>query len=1668
MTNVKPIINKLLKVILWMAGIVVFLFILVATIIQIPSIQNKIIDSATSFISHKTKTRVEIKNLSLSFPKSIVIEGIFLDDLEKDTLLYADEIKINVALLDLLSNKINVNNITLKDANINIKRFATGPEFNFNFLIAALSDTTNKPTVEVKPPSKWTFNLDQVNLNQIRFQLNDEYGGINIAVVLPRLKLKMDELDLKNLIFSVDELQIDDLLADVLMTESGNPKDTTSGNVLPIITAKKLRINNITATFGDSIRKQSVFATITRLNLKAGSVNLQQEIVEVEKLLLANSEIRFMSRTQGSSTDSTLEKSTSSETGTNWKVSASQISLENNLLAYNITSKPITPNAFDVNHITYKQINLKASDFYYSTDSTNVTIKEFSTVDENNFTILQFNTDFRMDKQSIHANKLNLKTANSTIVADLNLQFSSLNSLKDSIAFLFMNADLKNVSIQNSDLLYFSPQLIKQPFFASTTNVTTFSGIINGQLNNLKGKNVLVKTGAKTSLTTDFTIIGLPDIETTNFELPNLKILSGKQDVLMMAGEFIPPNIDIPENIAVEIEFAGRLKSFASTILLNSSFGNAQLEATIDKNENFNAKVNLVSFNLGGLLKDTLLFGTISLNATANGQGLDKNTVNAKINAEVTELLLNSYSYQNLKLKGNVRGQKFDGKINLDDENAVFDFEGTVNLNPNEEAYNFKLNLDGIDLKKLNFTKDDIRIGLKASANLKGGAVDNLNGKVTITDMVIAKGEKVYELKSLMFASVNESKKNQIDFSSALIGVKYSGTISPTNLIAELKKFLNSYFAFSNNEELVHNSEPSNFNFEIELHNHPILSQILLPQLYEFEPGIIKGEFDSTTKSLKLYASVKKVVYGTTEINNLTIDVNSDAKELTYQISSNSISNAQVKFENILLDGKMADNILSANLSSIDDRQRKKIVIRSQIEKYNTGFRLSLDPDDLFLMNNRWSIAEDNYLEFRKEGFFIHDMFISNNGSQINISSVNNQYNNDLNVEIKDFQLDNLSRIIEKDTSLVKGTVNGNILLKKLDNVYGFISNATINNLIIRDVPIGNLTVSAKDPASDKIDVDLSLSGADNNLTASGYFSPKGGQQSILLKTDIQSLSMKTIEAFSMGQLTDASGMVSGKFNIQGELASPEIIGQLVFTDVFVKPAISNHRLELKKETIEFKPDGIYFDSFTMLDADQNSAVIDGSVKMKAFKDFVFAISVNANNFLLLNTTAKDNDSFFGRMIVDSRVDVSGPLKLPVINGRLKMKDGSSFTFIVPESRLTSYRGEEVVEFTSPTKLNSILYRESENDVNEPRFKGYDLSSIVEIDKNATLRLIMDTNSNDSLVVRGEAALSFSMDRSGKMSLTGVYNLNEGSYLISLQSFVKRKFDIIPGSTIIWHGDPLNAQISLNAKYTVRAAPFDLVAGQMTGLSDLEKGSYKQRFPFWVLLKLRGEILHPEITFEIQLPPEEKGILSGAVNQKLTLLNEDASALNKQVFALLILGRFVQENPLQAEIAGASTLVRTTVSNFLSSQLNKWSSNILPDTHLSFDIQSYDDFQTGQAEGRTEVEIGIKQQLFGERLSVQIGGSIDVEGEKARQNSTSDITSDVTVEYKLTKDGRLRLKGFRHNQYEGAIDGQLVETGAGIGYVRDFNKWRDLFKAPIKEKKASEKETEQETENDAK
>ena len=1644
------IIIKTLKAVFWVVFSFVLIFVIFLLVIRFPSIQSKVADYTASFISKKTNTNIEIEKINIAFLKSVAIEGIYLGDLKKDTLLYTGYVGVNISLRDLFRKHLHVVSFSLEDAVANIHRSETDSLFNFNFLLTAFGDTSGKIKPEPEKESNWTITIDNVSLKKISINYFDDYAGMHAAADLSHLDLKMNKMDLAQSAFDISSLLLDGLNADILFTKFPEKEEKKDESVLPVITAKSIIINNTELKYGDSTSKQVLVADISKFRFKELSADLQRQKTSSDSLYLSESTIRFNTIAPDSSSLPVPGPETPAPKS-DWTIAVNSIDLENNSIAYHVENKKNIGNSFDINHLEYNKLTMSLKELYFSPDSAMAAVNNFTAVDQNDFLIKHFQTKFMMDQHSISAENLKLQTSHSSIDADLNIRYSSLESLKDSIRTMILNLDMWNMSVSNSDIVYFNPALSRIDFFKNKEIKTVISGSLTGPVADLTGKNLVIETGNNTSLKTHFTIKGLPVAESADFNIKEFKIYSGREDLIMLAGSSIPAKIELPAEISLEGSFKGSMKSFETEVNIYSSFGAADIKAVIDQNENFKGRISVSGFDIGRVLNDTSMFGPVTLVAGINGHGRDMNSIAADLKVQVPEILLNNYTYRNLSLDGTVTGRIFEGSIILDDDNAEFDLRAFVNLTPDQEHYKIDLNLLGADLQKLNFTKDDMRVGFVLDSDIRGNPMNEMNGKTGISSIIISHEGENYKFDSISLALVNEPGHSELNISSPIIDLNYAGTVFPAELGKMAFSFINDYFNVSDSlsepgEYLSGQGmtgENQNFTFGIQLYDHPILHEVLMPQLTEFIPGPITGSFDSKIKELKFKAAIERIVFGTTVVNDLSVDINSDLNALKYKVSAITVSNGQVNLDNFLVEGNLADNMITTTVSAIDENKNPKLLIHSYIARENDDYRITFDPEDFWLMHNRWSFSAGNYILLGKNGFLIHDLSITKTGSEISVSSVNDEFNDDLNISFKNFSLEDISGIFVRDTALVKGIVDGNIFLKKADAGYGIIADAAINDLFVKEAAVGNLKVLAENPSADRFDFDVNLSGEENNIQVSGYFITKGDDKPVNAKASIRSLSMETVRAFSMGAITEASGSLTGDLLVAGSISAPAITGSIVFNNVFVTPAALNNRLHLVQETIQLKEDGIYFDSFDILDHDKNTASVNGSVTMNNFKDLAFALQVNAKDFLLFNTTKEDNESFFGRLIIDSELGITGPMALPVVNAKLKMKKNSYFTFSVPEKKISADRGEDVVEFEG-TDLRSPILASDKEETQETGITGFDITSVIEIDQEATLRVLLDPATSDSLVVRGEAALSFAIDPSGKMSLTGVYNINEGSYLVSLESLIKREFDIKKGSTIIWNGGPMDADISIDAGYSVRAAPIDLVAAQLAGMSEADQNMYKQRYPFEVLLKLRGAILSPEISFDIQLAPEDKGILGGSVNAKLTMLNEDPSALNKQVFALLILGRFVQENPFQTD--AASSTVRSTVGRFLSDQLNQWSSKLVPGVELNFDIQSYNDYQSGQAEGRTQLDVGVKKQLFNERLSVEVEGVVDVEGEKAKQNNASDITSDVTVEYKLTKDGRFRLRGFRHNTYEGAIEGQIVETGAGVKYVRDFNRWKYFFR----------------------
>ncbi|HEY9006740.1 MAG TPA: translocation/assembly module TamB domain-containing protein, partial [Ohtaekwangia sp.] len=206
----------------------------------------------------------------------------------------------------------------------------------------------------------------------------------------------------------------------------------------------------------------------------------------------------------------------------------------------------------------------------------------------------------------------------------------------------------------------------------------------------------------------------------------------------------------------------------------------------------------------------------------------------------------------------------------------------------------------------------------------------------------------------------------------------------------------------------------------------------------------------------------------------------------------------------------------------------------------------------------------------------------------------------------------------------------------------------------------------------------------------------------------------------------------------------------------------------------------------------------------------------------------------------------------------------------------------------------------------------------------------------------------------------------------------------------------------------------------------------------------------PDIHFQLDMPQDKQNAFGGTIYAKIKDINTRESDLNKQVFALLILKRFISDNPLESQ--GGSDMAataRTSVSRILTDQLNRLSENI-KGVQVSFDVKSYEDYSTGRAEGQTELQLGLSKSLLNDRLVVKVSGNVDVEGNASSQSSLTDYIGDLALEYKLTEDGRLRITGFRNSNYD-MIDGELIETGAGVIYIKDYDTLRELFKANAKQ-----------------
>jgi hypothetical protein len=546
-------------------------------------------------------------------------------------------------------------------------------------------------------------------------------------------------------------------------------------------------------------------------------------------------------------------------------------------------------------------------------------------------------------------------------------------------------------------------------------------------------------------------------------------------------------------------------------------------------------------------------------------------------------------------------------------------------------------------------------------------------------------------------------------------------------------------------------------------------------------------------------------------------------------------------------------------------------------------------------------------------------------------------------------------------------------------------------------------------------------------------------------------MQLSTIEGAFGEMIKNASGSVNGNISIDGTASQPKINGPLNFDKASFATTVLGSQFRIDGEKIDVTENGFHFDNFVIKDTANNELKLNGTIQTPNFINYNFDFDLNATNFQLLNTTKKDNKIYYGKMVITSNLHIGGTEATPDVDGNITVNDGTDLSVVIPQQEPGVVQREGIVQFVDmDAPQNDTLFL-SYDSLNISRFKGMNILTNIEIRKEAVFNIVIDEANGDFINLQGEAVLSTGIDPSGKITLVGNYELEKGAYEITF-NFLHRRFDIQKGSRITWYNEPTKATMDVNAIYIAKTPPIDLVQEQIAASSQAIRNTYLQKLPFEVHLKLTGELMQPQLAFEIVLPSDKNyGVSNDIVTQvqsRLEQIKEDPGETNRQVFALLLLGRFVGHNPLASStpIFSASSYARQSVSKLLTEQLNKLAAGLFDGVDLTFDVTSTDDYTTGERRNRTDLNIGLSKRLLNERLSVSVGSNFELEGPKNSSQKASNVIGNLEVNYSLSRDGRYAIRFYRKNEYEGIVDGYIVETGMSFIISVEYNRFIELLR----------------------
>ncbi|TLU98970.1 translocation/assembly module TamB domain-containing protein [Dyadobacter luticola] len=1321
---------------------------------------------------------------------------------------------------------------------------------------------------------------------------------------------------------------------------------------------------------------------------------------------------------------------------------------------------------FDYSHFKLDHLYGELKNFLVQGDTISFLANNLTTIDrQTGLEMHDLDTKFLFCQKKMELKELDARIGHSRLREEIIFFYNRSGELGDFNHKIKLKGHLVNSHVDSRDLGLFSSYIDR------LHESWDISGDFNGKVDDFMLSGTDLRFGKNSRLIGDLGFKGLPQIEGVLMDIRLSLSKVDPDDIVQYYPEWdMYPTLEKFGMTLLDGTFKGTLEDFAVNASASSQMGEVAGDLVFhiadQKTTTYSGQIKTSEFELGKLLDEEETWQKLDFDGKIYGKGLELKFASTDLNAVVGKVGFKHYDYRNLRLRGNLQNQYFNGNVSAKDSNLIVNVEGEFDLSGAQNAFNIQGLVEKANLEELGFAKDPITLRTQLNVNVTGNTIDELTGdaKLLNTYLLMTNKERNLVIDTLVFSSRQQSEKRVLQLESEFLSAKMSGNFLPTQAWKDVSQVMDEYmlYFFENeaNREQYYAKKPIQqvnnryqIDYEVESRNLSRFLAFLSPDIYVSKGARAEGVFKmDNTAILTLNAASDTVRYGTNNFYNSEVDVTTSKFVNSAEVLASALVTSDkqqisslVPTEKLEMEGTWDVDHIDFNGEIHQIKSTNRANLAGEIRFLAAGLDISFQDSKMYLLDEEWSVPKESLISIEGTNINMSNVGLISGKQRIFLAGmISENPERSLTLNIRNFKLGSLNPVF--NTQLA-GIMDGTARMKDVYNSVVLDASFNVESLGYGQYEFGNLSGSADwDQVVSELEIDAQLSkNARRVFNLVGSYRPKLTSNTLNLKAIFNQIDFKALEPFAEGLVSDVGGVAQGTVLIKGVVNAPVLEGSLMVEKGRMKFDYLQSVFTFN-DKINFTESEITVNNILLTDTDGNSATLRGGVFHDGFKYFSLGFNADLRNFKILNTSTRDNDMFYGTAYVTGPVAVFGPIDNLNIEANVTSNKGTKIH--IPLDGATEVTTQDYIQFVSKMpKLDSTTNNVPDSISREQVAGGIKMDFNFNLTPDATCEIIFDRQTGDIIRGNGTGRLNLNIDTQGDFTMAGTYEIERGDYNFTLQNVINKKFNIKPGSRIIWSGDPYGAQLDVKAGYTQMVSLAGVLPTTSSSSAGTGNDALSRRYPVEVTIGLSDRLMAPTIKYDLKiLDNPSLNAYRGQLEAFQNKLKSDEQELSRQVSSLLVVSQLLPEASLAT--VGSQNFLGSSITELVSNQISRWASGINENLEVGVSGLSLDQ------NALNNLQLRFSYRFLNDRFRVTRDGRFTSGAQSqtgAVAYSAASLLGEWTLEYWLNRSGSVKVKAYNRNiQNSFYLNNAVTTGGVSMQFTHSFNRLSPPPKPEVK------------------